>query len=116
MKLKSRVGFAVLLATVLILNASALCAVPFTQVSQPAHPCCPVHQSSHRDTTQAHCCLSAGAPVIPPAVSGPGNVLWTSSWVAGPAAIQLPAAEAVAVVRPLLASSPLFLQFHQLLI
>ena len=120
MKPRARIGFAILailLATLVALNASALCAAPVTQVTQPAHPCCPAHKPSHSDTTSQRCCLATGAPMIPAAIGAGGSgVVWTASSVAILPAIQLSTAESVDVVRPLLASPQLFLQFHQLLI
>ena len=118
MKPRARIGFAILLATLLALNASALCAAPVTQVTQPAHPCCPTHNSSHSDTTSQRCCLATGAPMIPVAIGagGPGVVVWTASSFASLPTIQLPMAESVDVVRPLPASPQPLLQFHQLLI
>lgn len=115
MQAMSRFGLAVILATLLIWNASALCAAPFAPVQRSAHPCCPTHESSHGDAA-AHCCLARGGPIPPAAVSSPGNASWTTSRLDGTAASPLPEAAPVGVTRPLPLSFPLSLQFHQLLI
>jgi hypothetical protein len=103
-------GFAVVLAALVMLNAFALCASPFTQTAQPTHPCCPKHEPA------PGCCVETGNPTIPAAAAVPEGGRLTGSPVAFPATVRLLATDAVAPVRPEFGSSGLFLHFHQLLI
>jgi hypothetical protein len=60
MKATFQLGLAVILLTLVILNASGVCAAV---VAQPSHPCCPV-----KNTTPS-CCRIAGIPAEPSAIT-----------------------------------------------
>jgi hypothetical protein len=69
MKARPNIGFAILLATLLLLSASGLCAAVMTLPSTAAHPCCPPPPTS---ASSPNCCGMTGAPAVPFAVTVPG--------------------------------------------
>jgi len=116
MKPRSTTGFAVALITLLVLNASGLCAALASQPSQQAHACCPTHRSPVRNTSVPHCCLATSTGVLTVAIGGPNAGDSAAFSNAGPAGIQL-AQAGTGIVTPLRLPSPcLYLHFHQLLI
>ena len=108
-------GFAVLLATVLLLNVSGLCVGIVTETNQQAHPCCPKSQPLSKSPVD--CCMVSGIPATPQALL----LAYTPDWVSLPVLADPPApigqshAE-IPVAAPVSALEPLFLRFHQLLI
>jgi hypothetical protein len=116
MKPRSTIGFAVALVTLLVLNASGLCAALVIQPAQQTHACCPTHGAPVRSTSVPHCCLATSTPVLAVAFSGPNVGDWPVFSNAGPAAIQLPQADTGIVPPTGLRSPCLYLHFHQLLI
>jgi hypothetical protein len=116
MKPRSTFGFAVALVALLVLNASGLCAALASQPAQQTHACCPTHGAPVRGTSVPHCCVTASTPVLAVAAGGPNAGDLAGLSATGPAAIQLPRADAGIVPPPRLSSSCLYLHFHQLLI
>jgi hypothetical protein len=113
---RSTINLAVVLAALLFFSASGLCAAFLPQVSQPTHPCCPNHSAPSRDASVPPCCIATGGPVIPAPVSSPGRVNWSTSAATSADQTQPRASEGVAVEQRFSDFSPLYLQFHQLLI
>ena len=113
MKSGSRFGVAVLLAALLLLNGSGLCAAMAVDTKEPAHPCCP----SPASQSAIDCCMISGIPVTPMVSFVPGApdgvILPTSAGLwAGVGQWRQEAAAAAAVSPP----GPLFLRIHQFLI
>lgn len=106
-------GFAVLLATVLLLNLSGLCVGMVTDTSQQAHPCCP--QDVPVSKSPIDCCMVSGIPVTPPAL-----LAYTPDWVSFPVLAEPPAPVGQShlglPVAPVSPPEPPFVRFHQLLI
>jgi hypothetical protein len=116
MRPRSTTGFAVVLATLLVLNASGLCAALVTRPTQRTHACCPTHGGPVRSPSVPHCCLVASTPVLAVVISGPndGDSPVFSNALTG--AIQVPQADAGNLPPARLPSITLYLHFHQLLI
>jgi hypothetical protein len=115
MKARFYPEFAVLLATLLLLNLSGLCVGIVTETNQQAHPCCPKNQPV--STSPVDCCIVSGIPVTPQALL----LAYTPDCVSLPVLADPPAPVGqshteIPVASPVSALEPLFLRFHQLLI
>lgn len=108
-------GVAILLATLLLLPFSGICASAPAGTTEPAHPCCPnTLPESHASAPR--CCLVSGVPSEPAA-----QVELNSTDFVPFAPDQAPAiiaAHPVAGIAPEPADSKpeLFIRFHQFLI
>jgi len=113
---RSKINLAMVLAALLFFRTSGLCAALTSQVSQPAHPCCPNHSLPSTDASGPRCCITTGSPAIPSPVGSPGALTWSTSVVISAYQPQPQPSEAVVVEQLPLISSHLYLQHHQLLI
>jgi hypothetical protein len=103
-----------LLAALLVLNATGLCAAIFAHTA--AHRCCSTMKAPVRAGSMPRCCVTSDAPVIPISPSAPDLSHDSDEAAATPATVE--AADAQPVVAPhlVLARSHRFLTIHQLLI
>jgi hypothetical protein len=113
---RSRINLAVVLAALLFFSTSGLCAALTSQVSQPAHPCCPNHSVPSTDASVPRCCITTGSPAIPGPVGSPGAMTWSTSAFIIADQPQPQPSEAVVVEQLPSIPSHLYLQYHQLLI
>lgn len=103
---------AVVLATLLLLPVSGICASATAGITVPAHPCCPnTPPVSHASAPR--CCLVSGVPSEPAAQVELNSTDFVPS--APDQAPEIIAAQSVAGIapEPAVSSSDLFIRFHQ---
>ncbi len=104
-----------LLAGLLLLSASGVCAASMARPVEPSHPCCP---QAPRTAPPVSCCQLSGIPALAPSLP---IVVETGDAVAVTAAVRVPAvshtpAEAMVAIGDRFHVPLLFLRLHQLLI
>lgn len=115
MKGGPKLGLSILLATLLLLNVTGLCAAMVVNTNQPVHPCCPKNPPPSKSSTD--CCMLSAIPVEPTAVSireTTGSADWPVD-VNWPTRREYSHPKAPAVTSDS-GTEPRFIRFHQFLI
>lgn len=107
---------AILLATLLLLPLTGICASATAGITQPSHPCCP-NTPPVNDASAPRCCLVSGIPNEPATpVEFNSTDFVLSAPDQAPATIVAPHSVAGIAVEPTVSRPELFVRFHQFLI
>ena len=111
----SQLGLRILLAALLLLNVSGLCAAMSGTTQPLAHSCCP--KAPQTSQSLADCCITSAVPVKAQSDSIPNTLGWPHSAITTCVDVHLryshPEVTGADFVCP---PEPLFIRFHQFLI
>lgn len=115
MQARFKLGLRVLVAALLLLNMSGLCAGTAVTAEPPAHPCCP--KAPPAGKSPADCCITSAIPVKAQSGSISNAPDWPhSTLLTGVEAHLRDSRSEVIVPTPISPPEPLFIRFHQFLI
>lgn len=115
MRPRLNIGVVLLLAALILLGASGVCAAVMARSSEPSHPCCPQPPST---APSLGCCEFASIPAVTPSLPRPAesdDAAPVSSSDIVPV-VWLAPAEAIATAGDRCHPPLLFIRLHQLLI
>jgi hypothetical protein len=115
MQAKSKLGLRILLAALLLLNVSGLCAAMAVTTESPDHPCCP--NAPPESKSPADCCMTSAVPVKAQSGFVPNAPDWAHSALITRVEMHFRYSHPeVVVAKSVSPREPLFVRFHQFLI